>query len=142
MKSNHLLVAIVAAALPFAIVSAEDTAKPEATDQKQEQNSDQMGMMDMGKGQMMSSWKEQDAELDKLVADMNSAPADKKVDAIAAVLTKLVKQRKAMHEHMEAMMAENMKSQMNMCRMMMGMMGMKMDGDQGNQGDTDHSHHH
>jgi len=47
MKSNHLLVAIVAAALPFAIVSAEDTAKPEATDQKQEQNSDQMGMMGM-----------------------------------------------------------------------------------------------
>ena len=144
MKSTHLLAAIVAAALPFAIVSAEDTAEPEATDQKQtqEHNSDQMGMMDMGKGQMKSSWKEQDAELDKLVADMNSAPADKKVDAIAAVLTKLVEQRKAMHEHMESMMAENMKSQMNMCRMMMGMMGMKMDGDQGNQGDSDHSHHH
>jgi hypothetical protein len=99
-----------------------------------------MGMMGMGKGQM-SSWKEQDAELDKLVADMNSAPADKKVDAIAAVLTKLVEQRKAMHEHMKTMMAENIKSHMNMCRMMMGMMGMKLDGDQGSQGDTDHSHH-
>jgi hypothetical protein len=142
MKSTHLLAAIVAAALPFAIVSAEDTAKPEATDQKQEQNSDQMGMMDMNKGQMMSSWKDQDAELDKLVTEMNSASADKKVDAIAAVLTKLVEQRKAMHEHIETMMAENMKAQMNMCRMMMGMMGMKMDGDKGNQGDSDHSHHH
>jgi hypothetical protein len=91
---------------------------------------------------MMSNWKEQDAELDKLVAEMNSASADKKVDAIAAVLTKLVEQRKAMHEQMQTMMAENVKSQMNMCRMMMGMMGMKMGGDQGNKGDTDHTKHH
>jgi hypothetical protein len=67
--------------------------------QKQEQNS---GMM--GKGQMMSNWKDQDAELDKLVAEMNSAPADKKLDAVVAVLTKLVEQRKAMHEQMQKMM--------------------------------------
>jgi uncharacterized protein (DUF3084 family) len=141
MKSTQVLAAIVAATLPFAIVSAEDTAKPDAGDQKKEENSNQMGMMDMNKGQMMSSWKEQDAELDKLVAEMNGAPADKKVDAIAAVLTKLVEQRKAMHEQMQAMMAANMKAQMNMCRMMMGMMGMKMDGNQGNQEDTNHAHH-
>jgi uncharacterized protein (DUF3084 family) len=141
MKSTHLLAAIFAATLPFAIVSAEDTAKPEGADQKKEENSNQMGMMDMNKGQMMSSWKEQDAELDKLVAEMNGAPTDKKVDAIAAVLTKLVEQRKAMHEQMQAMMAANMKAQMNMCRMMMGMMGMKMDGNQGNQEDTNHAHH-
>ena len=32
---------------------------------------------------MMSNWKEQDAEVDKLVAEMNSAPADKKLDAVA-----------------------------------------------------------
>jgi len=139
MKSTHLLAAIFAATLPFAIVSAEDTAKPEGADQKKEENSNQM--MDMGKGQMMSSWKEQDAELDKLITEMNGAPADKKVDAIAAVLTKLVGQRKAMHEQMRTMMAENMKAQMNMCRMMMGMMGMKMNGDQGNQEDTNHAHH-
>jgi len=43
----------------------------------------------MGMGDMMSNWKDQQAELDKLVADMNSAPSDKKVDAIAAVVTKL-----------------------------------------------------
>jgi hypothetical protein len=41
----------------------------------------------------MSNWKDRDAELDKLVADMNSAPSDKKSDAIAAVVTKLVEQR-------------------------------------------------
>jgi hypothetical protein len=52
----------------------------------------------MGKALMMSSWKDQDAELDKLVAEMNSAPADKKLDAVAALLTKLVEQRKTMHQ--------------------------------------------
>ena len=76
-----------------------------------------MGM----KGKMMSNWKEQDAEVDKLVAEMNSAPADKKLDAVAAVLTKLVEQRKAMHEHMQKMMSANEKEGMGMCRMMMGM---------------------
>jgi hypothetical protein len=142
MKTIHLLAAIVAATLPFAIISAEDTAKTEAADQKNQEDSNQMGMMDMNKGQMMSSWKDQDAELDKLVAEMNTASADKKVDAIAAVLTKLVEQRKAMHEQMQTMMAENVKAQMNMCRMMMGMMGMKMGADQGNKEDTDHAKHH
>jgi hypothetical protein len=36
--------------------------------------------MDMGNmmGKMMSNWKDQEAELDKLVADMNSAPSDRK----------------------------------------------------------------
>jgi hypothetical protein len=65
---------------------------------------------------MMSNRKEQDAELDKLLAEMNSAPADKKLDAVAAVVTKVVEQRKAMHEHMDKMMSEGM----GICRMMMG----------------------
>jgi hypothetical protein len=73
-----------------------------------------MGM----KGKMMSNWKDQDAELDKLVAEMKSAPADKKLDAAAAVLTKLVEQRKAMHEHMQKMMSANEKEGMGICRMM------------------------
>jgi hypothetical protein len=62
-----------------------------------------------------------DAELDKLVAEMNSAPADKKLDAVAAVLTKPIEQRKAMHEQMQKMMSANEKEGMDMCRMMMGM---------------------
>ena len=87
-----------------------------------------MGM----KGKMMSNWKEQDAELDKLVAEMNNAPAEKKLDAVAAVLTKLVEQRKAMHEQMRKMMSANKKEGMGMCRMMMGM----------DKEDDDHSKHH
>ena len=126
MKTTHLLATLLAATLPLTAVIAEDAAKTDTTDQKQEQSS---GMM--GKGQMMSNLKDQDAELDKLAAEMNSASADKKLDAIAAVLTKLVEQRKAMHEQMQKMMSANDKEGMGMCRMMMGC------GQDGK-----HSHHH
>jgi hypothetical protein len=116
MKTTHLLVTLTAATLPLAVIVAEDAGKTETTDQKQEQSSEMMGMKGMmGKGQMMSNWKDQDAELDKLVAEMNSASADKKLDAVAAVLTKLVEQRKAMHEQMQKMMSANEKEGMGMC---------------------------
>jgi len=136
MKTTYLLATLVAATLPLAAITAEDSSKTETTDQKQEQNSDMTGMKGMmGKGQMMSNWKDQDAELDKLVAEMNSAPADKKLDAVAAVVAKLVEQRKAMHEQMQKMMSANEKEGMGMCRMMMGM-------DMGADPGGEHSHHH
>jgi hypothetical protein len=127
MKTTHLLATLIAATLPLTTILAEETSQTETSDQKQEQSSDTMGM----KGKMMSNWKEQDAELDKLVAEMNSAPADNKLDAVAAVLTKLVEQRKAMHEQMRKMMAANEKEGMGMCRMMMG-----------TDREGDHSQHH
>lgn len=46
----------------------------------------------------------QDAEIDQLLAVMNAASGEKKVDAIAAVVTKLVEQRKAMHAKMAALL--------------------------------------
>jgi hypothetical protein len=104
---------------------------------------DMGNMMGMDMGKMMSSWKDQGAELDKLVADMNSAPSDKKVDAITAVITKLVEQRKAMHERMQKMMAEDGKEMMKMGRVMMMMRMMHMmDSDQESQGESEHSQHH
>jgi len=127
MKTTHLLATLIAATLPLTAIPAEDTGQTETTDKKQEQSSDTMQM----KGKMMSNWKDQDAEVDKLVAEMNSAPADKKLDAVAAVLTKLVEQRKAMHEHMQKMMSANEKEGMGMCRMMMG-----------RDKEGDHSQHH
>jgi hypothetical protein len=118
MKTIHLLATLIVATLPLTAIVAEDVGKTETTDQKQEQSSEMMGMKGMmGKGQMMSNWKDQDAELDKLVAEMNSASADKKLDAVAAVLTKLVEQRKAMHEQIQKMMSANEKEGMGMCRM-------------------------
>ena len=130
MKTTHLLATLITATLPLAAIVAEESAKTETSAQKQEQNT---GMM--GKGQMMSNWKEQDTELDKLVAEMNSAPADKKLDAVVAVLTKLVQQRESMHEQMQKMMSANEKEGMGMCRMMMGM-------DKGGDHDGEHSHNH
>jgi len=50
---------------------------------------------------MMEKIKAQDAELDKLVQDMNAATGDKKVDAIAAIVNKVMEERKAWHAEME-----------------------------------------
>jgi hypothetical protein len=143
MKTTHVLATLIAATLPLTAVLAEDTAKPAVGDQTKEERSQGMGMMDENKSMMMgmkmeqmmsmmSNWKDQDAELGKLVAEMNSAPADKKLDAVAAALTKLVEQRKALHEQMQKMMGSNETDMMKMCGMMMRMMkAMKMEGDQG-----------
>lgn len=52
---------------------------------------------------MEAAWKEQDAELDKLVSQMNSAQSEQKMSAMAAVVSKLVELRKKDHEDMAAM---------------------------------------
>ena len=113
---------------------AQDSGKNETT-QKEEQN-----LSATGKDQMMcKSWSQQDAELDQLVAEMNSASSDKKLDAVAAVVAKLVEQRKATHEQMTKMMSADEKTGMNMCRMMAGM---DMKGDGQNENGDEHQHHH
>jgi len=62
-------------------------------------------MQDMKKmhEQMMAEMKAGDAKLDALVSDMNAAADNAKVNAVAAVVTELVRQHKAMHEHMGQM---------------------------------------
>lgn len=52
---------------------------------------------------MMASMKTAEARLDELVARMNSATGQQKVEQIAAVLTEMVAQRKAMHGSMACM---------------------------------------
>ncbi len=52
---------------------------------------------------MMAEMESMDAKLDSLVAAMNAATGDNKVDAIAAVLEELVGQRKVMREKMQHM---------------------------------------
>ena len=47
---------------------------------------------------MVEEQKKQDTEIDKLRAEMNAATGDKRVDAIVAVLNKLIEQRKTMNE--------------------------------------------
>ena len=51
---------------------------------------------------LMEKQKAQDAEIDKLLIEMNTATAEKRIDAIIAVIKKLVEQRKAMQAEMAA----------------------------------------
>lgn len=107
--------------------------------------------------QMHGRMQAMDAELDRLVAAMNKAKGSKKTDAIAAVLNRLVSQRKTQRNQMMGMemgmmghMMEHMQSgkdSLNQCPMMKGMMGMMgkdgmmhMPGMMG--GDDPHSKHH
>ena len=134
MKARYLIITLIAAGLPLAGLIAEDSANKEPT-QKDEQNVS----MAQGSKMMCKSWSQQDAELDQLVVDMKNAAADKKVDAVAAVVAKLVEQRKAAHDEMAKMMNADEKSGMKMCRMMMGM---DMKSDEQMQNGQGHSHHH
>ncbi len=94
-KSTYLSAMIIAATLPASALLAQE-------------EHGEMG--DMMKGdhaameqKMEAQMKAQDAELEKLVAQMNSATGEKKVDAVAAVVNKLVEDRKMMHAKMGAM---------------------------------------
>jgi flagellar biosynthesis protein FliP len=87
------------------------------------------------KQEMMAEMKAQDVELTAQVEMMNSAPGDKKLDLAAAVVTRMVEQRTAMHarksEMQEEMMTHMMrhmqmgKESMSKCPMIKGMGGMK-----------------
>ena len=64
--------------------------------------------------QMMQSMTTADQKLSELVATMNAAKGDKKVEAMAAVITELVAQRKQMQDQMrmQGSMMEQMMSRM------------------------------
>jgi hypothetical protein len=109
--SAHVLATLAVATLPLVAALGQDSGKGESTDQHQQQSKDTGALKGMtGKGQMTEEWKDQDAEHDKLIAEMNSASADNKLEAIAAVLTKLVEQRKAMHEQVRKILQDGVRS--------------------------------
>ncbi len=81
---------------------------------------------------MQADMKKMDTELDTLVAAMNKAPEGRsKVDAIAAVINKMVEQRKTMQSEMMTMQMQDMQhmgnhtkmgaNSMSSCPMMQGM---------------------
>ncbi|HZS18768.1 MAG TPA: hypothetical protein VFA51_12645 [Candidatus Udaeobacter sp.] len=90
MKTAKILAIAIAAALPGAVLLAQG-------------EHGKMGGMMQEHQKMAAEMKAQDAELDRLVAEMNAATGEKKIDAIAAVITKMVEQRKAMHQKMGGM---------------------------------------
>ncbi|MEI6032942.1 MAG: hypothetical protein WCS65_01520 [Verrucomicrobiae bacterium] len=76
---------------------------------------------------MMADMKAQDSALTAQVSKMNGAPEDKKLDLLAAVVTKMVEQRTTMIASMEKMHEKMMqhklggKESMSQCQMMKGM---------------------
>ena len=101
------------------------------------------------KEKMKEDMKAQDAELTEQIAKMNSAPEDKKVGLMAAVITGMTEQRIAMDVRkakMEDEMMKHMMQHMEMgkesmaqCPMMKGMKDMKgMD----DKSATPHKDHH
>ncbi len=83
---------------------------------------------------MQADMKAMDDELDRLVTAMNAAPeGKKKADAMAALINKMVEQRKAMRETIMSMQAKDLqhmeehaqigKESMESCPMMKGMKG-------------------
>lgn len=88
------LLADVAAQTP----SAQASAQPP----REQSPSNMQGMMKMHE-QMIAEMKAADAKLDALVKEMNAASGDTKVNAVAAVVTELVRQHKSMHERMGQM---------------------------------------
>ena len=65
--------------------------------------------------QMETAWKKEDAALGKLLTQMNSTTGDQKIQAMAAVINKLVELHKQHHDEMSAMhndMSNNMQKRM------------------------------
>ena len=106
MKSTHILAIIVAAALPGAVLLAQEHGKMG--------DMHPANMSEMHQ-KMEAEMKAQDAELDKLVSEMNTATGEKKADVMAALLSKMVEQRMTMHEKMAGTHMA-MEGAMNCCK--------------------------
>lgn len=132
LRSSLALAAALVICVPVQLRSAEPVEGQMKMDGKMMAGCQEM--MDQQQ-KMKADMKAQDAQLTGLVAKMNSAPEDKKSDAIAAVLTQMVEQRIAMdarkakmEEEMMQHMMQHMqmgKESMSQCPMMKGMKGMK-----------------
>jgi hypothetical protein len=93
MKPNLIFSIITAAAMSSTALLAEDA------------KSDCACMMDMHK-KMEAKMKAEDAELSALVDEMNTSTGDKKNAAMAAIINKLIQEKKAMQEKMAGMHAK------------------------------------
>jgi hypothetical protein len=133
MKTKHLFLIAVTATLPLLAVMAEDVGKTETTNQQTTNDAQNKDAADQKCNCTRTT-----AHLDKLVAEMNTATADKKLDAIAAVVNKLAQEFRTSEQATETKTATEGESETGMCKMMMGMNMKDSGGDQG----RDHEHHH
>lgn len=137
IRSGLTLALALATWLPSAANAADKPMKPMKGGNHQMTTGTNMmqrcqAMMEQ-KQKMMAAMKVQDAELAAQVAKMNNAPESKKVELMAALVTRMVEQRTARHARMEGMQAgmmQHMMQHMQMgqesmaeCPMMAGMKG-------------------
>ena len=131
IRSSLALALALAIGSPVQAQSAEPAEGKSMTEAKMMERCQEMKKQ---KQKMEEDMKAQDAELTEQLAKMNSAPEDKKMSLMAAVLTHMVEQRitmdarKAkMEEEMMQHMMQHMqmgKESMSQCPMMKGMKDM------------------
>lgn len=132
-NSNLLIRSSLAVAFALAIWSPVQSRSTEPAEGEPATEDTMMDRCQDMKGQketMKEEMKAQDAELTGQIAKMNSAPEDKKMSLMAAVITRLVEQRIArdekkakMEEQMMKHMMQNMpmgKDSLSQCPMMKG----------------------
>jgi hypothetical protein len=96
MKPTAILGVVIGVALQGAMLFAQNPSGNPGKDQQKHRE-----MMPVHE-KMIEEQKAQDAEIDKLLAEMNAAVGEKRIDAIMAVLNKLVEQRKTMNAEIAA----------------------------------------
>ena len=136
MTNKYVVAAVLSVGMgvwfPVQAQSAEPAQGMQMTDATMMERCQEM----MGQKQkMMEDMKAQDADLTEQITKMNSAPDDKKLGLMAAVITHMVEQRTAMNVRkakMEDEMMKHMMQHMQMgkesmaqCPMMKDMKGMK-----------------
>jgi vancomycin resistance protein YoaR len=81
---------------------AAQASSSQASQPREQSPSNMQDMMKMHE-QMMAQMKAADSRLDALVKEMNAASGDAKVNAVATIVTELVRQQRSMHERMGQM---------------------------------------
>jgi hypothetical protein len=132
-KTNLVIRSSLALALALAIwspVQARSAEPAEGKNMTEAKMMERCQEMKEQKQKMMEAMKAQDAELTEQLTKMNSAPEDKKMSLMAAVITHMVEQRITMDAR-KAKMEEEMMKHMQMgkesisqCPMMKGMKDM------------------
>jgi hypothetical protein len=81
---------------------AAQAPSSQASPPREQSPSNMQDMMKMHE-HMMAEMKASDSRLDALVKEMNAASGDAKINAVAVVVTELVREQKSMHERMGQM---------------------------------------
>lgn len=88
--------------LPANVAAQTPSAQGSVQPPREQSPSSMQDMMKMHE-KMMAEMKAADTKLDALVKEMNVASGEAKVNAVAAVVTDLVRQHRSMHERMSQM---------------------------------------